>query len=404
MKSRLILSILAMFLLFQSAALAVTIRDAVFTTNNLGKVVFSHGNHLNKKGLTNNCQACHDALFDLKKKKQHSMAEMGKGKSCGACHDGKKAFSLGECARCHQTKEIVYNVKATGATGFSHKLHLAKSADCSVCHPSVFAAGHNKRFTMEDMKKGKSCGACHNGKKTFSIETCAKCHPVKEITFEVKQTGPTLFSHKKHIEVADCDTCHPKLYSPNQKNKPVGMAAMAKGKSCGACHNGKKAFGIDTCATCHPVKEITYKVKETGPTQFSHKIHLEVAECGKCHPKLYAPNQKNRRVGMTAMEKGKSCGACHNSKQAFSVKECSKCHPVRELVFEDKDAGNVTFSHKFHTGLYACADCHISLYETARSKAKVTMQEMEKGKSCGGCHEGKTAFSVKGKCEACHKL
>jgi len=329
MKSRLIFSILAMFLLFQSAALAVTIRDAAFITKNAGKVVFSHGNHLNKKGLTNNCQACHDALFDLKKKKHYSMADMGKGKSCGACHDGKRAFSLGECVRCHQTKEIVYNVKATGTTGFSHKLHLATSADCSVCHPSLFAAGHNKRFTMEDMKKGKSCGACHNG---------------------------------------------------------------------------KKAFGLDTCVTCHPVKEITFKVKETGPTHFSHNTHLGVAECGTCHPKLYSPNQKNRRVGMAAMGKGKSCGACHNSKEAFSVKECSKCHPVQELVFDVKTLSNVTFSHKFHTGLYTCTDCHITLYTTTRSMVKVSMNDMEKGKSCGGCHDGKTAFSVKEKCESCHKM
>ena len=329
MKCHLIFSILAMFLLFQSAAFAVTVRDAVYTTKKAGKVVFSHGDHINKKGMTNNCRACHDAIFDLKKKRHYSMADMEKGRSCGACHNGNKAFSLKECARCHQTREITFKVKETGPTRFSHKSHLAKSADCGVCHPSVFAAGPNKRVTMADMKKGKSCGACHNG---------------------------------------------------------------------------KKAFGLDKCVTCHPVKEITYKVKETGPTHFSHKIHLAVAECGKCHPKLYSPNQKNRRVGMAAMEKGKSCGACHNSKQAFSVKECSKCHPVRELVFEDKTAGNAIFSHNFHTGLYTCVDCHVSLYQTTRSKVRVSMQEMEAGKSCGGCHDGKTAFSVKDKCGSCHQM
>ncbi|MEI6209184.1 MAG: cytochrome c3 family protein [Desulfuromonadales bacterium] len=331
MKYRLIFSTLAtvMSLLFLNSAFAVTVRDVVFTTRNAGKVIFSHTDHINKKGMTNNCRACHDALFDLKKKKHYSMTEMKKGKSCGACHGGKNAFSLAECARCHQTREIKYNVKATGPTVFSHTAHLAVSADCAVCHPAVFAAGPNKRFSMADMEKGKSCGACHNG---------------------------------------------------------------------------KKAFGVDTCVTCHPVKEITYNVKETGPTHFSHKIHIEVAKCSKCHPKPYAPNHQNRRVGMAAMEKGASCGVCHNSKEAFSVKECSKCHPVRELLFEDKDAGNVAFSHKNHTGLYTCADCHVSLYPASRSKVKVSMQEMEKGKSCGSCHEGKTAFSVKEKCESCHKM
>ena len=31
------------------------------------------------------------------------------------------------------------------------------------------------------------------------------------------------------------------------------------------------------------------------------------------------------------------------------------------------------------------------------------MKEMQKGKSCGACHNGKTAFSVKGDCTKCHK-
>jgi c(7)-type cytochrome triheme protein len=256
MKYRLIFSIVAMCLLIQHVAFAVTVRDVVYPTKNLGKVVFSHGDHINKKDMSKNCRACHDAIFDLKTKKHYLMADMEKGKSCGACHDGKKIF------------------------------------------------------------------------------------------------------------------------------------------------------GLDKCATCHLVKEITFKVKETGPTHFSHKIHIEGTECATCHPTLYAANQKNRRVGMAAMEKGKSCGACHNSKKAFAIKECSKCHPARELVFEDKDAGNVNFSHKSHTGLYACGDCHKSLYQTTRSKVKVSMQNMEKGKSCGSCHDGKTAFSVATDkdCDKCHKM
>lgn len=329
MKCRIIFAVFALVFLCKSAAFAVNVRDVAYATRNAGKVVFRHGDHINKKGMTKNCRACHDAIFDLRKKAHYSMEDMEKGKSCGACHNGAKAFSLAECARCHQSKEIVYKVKATGPTGFSHKSHLVTSPSCVVCHPSVFAAGINKRYTMAEMESGKSCGACHNG---------------------------------------------------------------------------KKAFGIDKCVTCHPVKEITFQVKETGPTLFSHNNHLAVADCGKCHPKLYAPNRKNKRIGMAAMEKGKSCGACHNSKQAFSVKECSKCHPVRELMYEDKAAGNVTFSHKNHTALYTCADCHTSLFETSRNKVKVSMQEMEKGKSCGSCHDGKSAFSVKDTCDSCHRM
>lgn len=327
MKNRIIFFSMAVALLTAGIVLAVEVRDVVFKTKNAGKVVFSHSVHM--KGMANNCRACHDAIFSMKTKVHFTMADMGKGKSCGACHNGKKAFKLQECARCHQTKDIVYKVKATGPTRFSHKKHLTGKPDCGVCHPGIFAAGSNQRFTMAEMKKGKSCGACHNG---------------------------------------------------------------------------KKAFGIDRCNSCHPTKEISFKVKETGPTLFSHKSHLKVSSCGKCHPGLYSPMRSNKHVDMAAMEKGKSCGACHNGKDAFSVKECSKCHPVRNLVFEDKDAGNVVFSHTSHTGLYKCGDCHTALFNTARSKVKVSMKKMESGISCGACHDGKTAFTVSKNCELCHKM
>jgi c(7)-type cytochrome triheme protein len=318
-----------MILVFQDSAFAVNIRDAVYNTKNAGKVVFTHATHMNEKDMSHNCRACHDSIYDLRNKKTYTMADMEQGRSCGACHNGKKAFSLNECASCHKTKDKIYKVKATGTTRFSHKNHLAKSPDCNACHPLIYNAGLNKRFTMKQMEKGKSCGACHDN---------------------------------------------------------------------------KKAFGLDKCVSCHPVKEVTYEVKETGPTHFSHSLHMKTASCSKCHPTLYQPNHKNKRVSMAAMEKGKSCGACHDSKKAFPIKSCTRCHPVKELVFEDKDAGNIPFSHKFHADLYTCADCHKKIYETKRSKIKVSMKKMEEGKSCGACHDGKTAFSVKGKCEACHKM
>ena len=325
--SCLYVTILLLLLTFYGTALAINVKDVTYSTT-VGRVVFSHSDHMGKKRMTKNCRACHDALFDLKKRRTASMADMGKGASCGACHDGKKGFPLTECGKCHQSGEVTFKVKATGPTRFSHKSHLAVSSDCSLCHPALFSTSHGKR---------------------------------------------------------------------------VPMAEMAEGKSCGACHNGKKAFGIDKCITCHPVKEITYKVKATGPTPFSHKSHLAVATCSSCHPSPYYTNKKNLRVGMAAMEKGKSCGACHNSKTAFSVKECTKCHMTKELEFSVQDAGDVHFSHTSHTALYRCGDCHTARFITGRSKRKVTMKEMEEGKSCGGCHEGKTAFTVSDTCGSCHR-
>lgn len=67
--------------------------------------------------------------------------------------------------------------------------------------------------------------------------------------------------------------------------------------------------------------------------------------------------------------------------------------------------GNVTFSHELHVngaGL-ECTACHDKLYLSRAQHKTVTMKQMQKGKSCGACHDGKKAFSVKGDCAKCHR-
>jgi len=66
-----------------------------------------------------------------------------------------------------------------------------------------------------------------------------------------------------------------------------------------------------------------------GDVVFSHELHVEGAqlECTQCHEKLYLSVKQHTKVSMKQMQKGKSCGACHNGKMAFSVKgDCAKCH------------------------------------------------------------------------------
>jgi c(7)-type cytochrome triheme protein len=66
--------------------------------------------------------------------------------------------------------------------------------------------------------------------------------------------------------------------------------------------------------------------------------------------------------------------------------------------------GDVAFSHDRHAakGL-SCRQCHPEPYVTGAQHKTVTMQEMEAGASCGLCHNGKPAFTVKGNCTTCHK-
>jgi c(7)-type cytochrome triheme protein len=74
--------------------------------------------------------------------------------------------------------------------------------------------------------------------------------------------------------------------------------------------------------------DITMHSKE-GKVVFSHEDHVAGAElqCQACHPILYINTAQHRTATMQDMQKGASCGTCHNGDNAFSVKEnCDKCH------------------------------------------------------------------------------
>ncbi len=64
---------------------------------------------------------------------------------------------------------------------FPHWFHRIRFK-CYACHPAIFElkAGANA-ITMDDIREGKFCGACHNGKTAWevSFDTCNRCHVEK---------------------------------------------------------------------------------------------------------------------------------------------------------------------------------------------------------------------------------
>ncbi len=68
--------------------------------------------------------------------------------------------------------------KSTPPAVFPHWVHRIRFK-CYVCHDAIFQmkAGSN-HVTMDDIRAGKFCGTCHNGKVAFDVgfETCARCH------------------------------------------------------------------------------------------------------------------------------------------------------------------------------------------------------------------------------------
>ena len=103
------------------------------------------------------------------------------GKNCGDMLD---VFATsGDCGKCHKGMKpgvIDFMIsKPVGDAFFSHEFHL-QVYKCADCHTKIFpykvVVG---TATMEDMKAGKSCGACHGkGKDAFApaVINCKKCH------------------------------------------------------------------------------------------------------------------------------------------------------------------------------------------------------------------------------------
>jgi len=91
----------ALLLTATQAAAVVGGGDVAFPAKDAEKAVFSHEGHVVRAKL--GCKECHPRLYlDVAKSKRASMKQMEKGQSCGACHEGKRAFALDDCAKCHQ--------------------------------------------------------------------------------------------------------------------------------------------------------------------------------------------------------------------------------------------------------------------------------------------------------------
>lgn len=84
----------------------------------------------------------------------------------------------------------------------------------------------------------------------------APATPQKPIVYPGKKEPASTFNHTTHA-AAKCNDCHPKLFKMKAHTTKFTMADITAGKSCGSCHDGKKAFSAtDTklCAKCHPKK------------------------------------------------------------------------------------------------------------------------------------------------------
>jgi len=207
---------------------------------------------------------------------------------------------------------------------------------CFKCHsyekyaqnkPGIFSHAKHKAF-------GVHCNACHiikeHKESNVNKDACNTCHKLTTLTLATSGM-PVNFSHQNHAKKAKCSDCHPGLFLMKKGSTKLTMDEMYKGSSCGACHNGKKAFASTNCARCHAKmtsfnREVSYPSKTMSAVSFSHELHTAMFKCDDCHTKLFKFKKGGSGMKMDDLYQGKFCGACHNGQSGFSVNDCQRCH------------------------------------------------------------------------------
>jgi len=195
-------------------------------------VKFSHWSHR----LRYQCRVCHSELgFPMRRGATDiAKTDFENGLYCGACHDGKTAFTGrlegAECGRCHgetalPPKERFLRLQADlPRADFGNGIDWAKAMESGRITPKASLAGG-----VEPLEFDKDL----------------------VLTPENPTVPPVRFPHRTHTRVLDCDNCHPDIFDVKLKGTyRLSMKESLKGRFCGVCHL-RVAFPFDDCVRCH---------------------------------------------------------------------------------------------------------------------------------------------------------
>ncbi len=211
----------------------------------LSPVVFSHWLHRSQY----TCRLCHvDLGFAMAAGETRINEEDNRnGLYCGACHDGKVAFSVDKydrkgqkvsnCDRCHsEGKKIELEtnfyqfVKGFPKARFGNKIDWLKAEEAGL-------------IKLQDELEGGFIKA-----EDFKVPDDI------ELNTTDAEMPDILFSHEKHAIWNGCELCHPQIFHIKKSSTVFDMQEIFDGKYCGACH-GKVAFTSMDCHLCH-TKEV----------------------------------------------------------------------------------------------------------------------------------------------------
>jgi len=229
-----------------------------FSVNrNIAAVVFPHWLHRSKY----TCRVCHvDIGFAMETNETRVTGDDIKdGEYCGACHNGKIAFSSGarnklgvkNCYRCHS-----YGEDRKPDIDFNEYFSKLKLPDAKYGNRINWEAAEEEGFIkLKDEVPGK----------TFKDKLKDPNHPISKMRIpDDKELFPKddegaklkgvidniIFSHKKHTAWNGCEVCHPDIFIPKIGKNKYTMEDLFAGRYCGLCHD-KVSFPNLDCRRCH---------------------------------------------------------------------------------------------------------------------------------------------------------
>lgn len=212
------------------------------------------------------------------------------------------------------------------------------------------------------------------------------------------KVAPVVFDHWSHRMRYTCRLCHVDLgFAMRAGETAVREQDNRQGLFCGACHNGKEAFGwereerhgltterIEACDRCHSVGK-----SATPETDFY--------EATKQMPKSGYGNH----IDWLAAE---AQGLIQLKDELPGITRKRKpIHYAGEVVLHARELSmpEIVFSHTKHAVWNGCEMCHPEIFGVEHGATKYTMQEIFQGRYCGACHD-KVSFPMNFDCRLCH--
>jgi c(7)-type cytochrome triheme protein len=229
---------------------------------------YSRFTHTNQLHARLPCLLCH-------RRDDNSARMKFPGKSghlpCAGCHALQFSDNTSPiCTICHTNAETGAMKRFPGLRSFGMRFDHSRHTrvNCATCHKAQIRGA--ARTIPSGPTAHVTCFQCHTSRSSATMTSCSTCHTPGRLvrTSQNAVAFRKSFSHSKHLASGsvNCATCHvlrPGAGRGHQMSAPLVSMHFApeKSKSCGGCHDGKRAFGpndFSNCKRCHQGKSFKF--------------------------------------------------------------------------------------------------------------------------------------------------